>query len=171
MQQWVWKWIPGSATPISLPRTSPERAGSTTNMGTEHKGCDHSLFLPGEILLVPPTEQLGTQGRADGAAGTGMSKEGRNQPQPAPHNQQVSHRELPGCWLALGSSLWWPPSLHEVSCSGCTVSTQVWTKQWHGLWGPAPSPPSPRAVRILPSLLKLLLWALPVSQTPRWKGT
>lgn len=77
--QWVWKWIPGSAIPFSLPRTSPEKAGPTTNMGTEHKGCDHSLSLLGEILLVPSMEQLGTQGRADGD----WNAKGREEPAPA----------------------------------------------------------------------------------------
>lgn len=156
MQQWVWKWIPGSATPISLLRTSPEKAGSTTNLRTERKGCDRSLSLLGGILLVPPREQLGTLGRAHGAAGTEMSEEGRKQCQAAAHNQQVSHRALPGCWLGMGtgSSLRFSLSPHELSGSGCTASqsTQVWTKQCYGSYAmdSALSLPGPRAVSILP---------------------
>lgn len=46
MQHWFWRWIPGSATPSSLPRTSPEKAGFTTNMGTECKSYDCSLSVP-----------------------------------------------------------------------------------------------------------------------------
>lgn len=53
---------------------------------------------------------------------TGMPKEGRNQPQPAPHNQQVSHRALPGCWLALGTGSSLPFSLPMRSVALAALS-------------------------------------------------
>lgn len=127
MQQWVWIWIPGSASPPSPPRTIPAKQDLQQTWEWSVRATFTACPHPWEMLLVTQTEQLGTQGstRADRAIVRGMSKDGRNQPQPAPHNQLREGVPQRSSWLLLspGSRL----------CGGLLVFLLLPGSPW-GLW-------------------------------------
>lgn len=100
-----WKCHPSKSS-----QTSPEKAGSTTNMGTECKGSDHSPSAPWELLLVTQTEQW-THKRALGQTEL-LSQE--HQRKAGSSLSQLAHNQLQAglpqkpSWLVIshGSRLW-----------------------------------------------------------------
>lgn len=113
--------------PFKPTQNHPCKAGSTTNMGMERKRHNHSLSTSlGDVAChtnratAYTREREGRQSYCDR-----MSKGGRNQPQPAPHNQLREGVPQRSPWLLL--------SPRSRLCGRLLVSLLLPGSPW-GLW-------------------------------------
>lgn len=103
-----WKCHPSKPS-----QTSPEKAGSIINMGTECKGSSHSPSAPWELLLVTQTEQWtnkGALGQTELLSQECQRMAGSSLSQSA-HNQLQAGIQRRPFWLVIsrGCRLWVRP--------------------------------------------------------------